>query len=195
MLNLHIRGGYNLNLFKDFKKTSQVEEYTINKYKDILPEDLIKVWKTYGYGSFLNGYLKIINPDEFNSFINDTYLRSEGTIPIFSTSMGDIILFEKDENQESYIVMINYRKGKTKVLASKYSLFLRFLEEEAFRQKALDWLPYPEAIEQYKEPEYNECFGYTPLLGLGGAEKMENLKKVKLKEHILIITEFMGPVQ
>ncbi|WP_235182914.1 T6SS immunity protein Tdi1 domain-containing protein [Gracilibacillus boraciitolerans] len=34
-----------------------------------------------------------------------------------------------------------------------------------------------------------------PLLGLGGAEKVENLKKVKLKEHILIITEFMVSVQ
>lgn len=184
-----------MSLFKDFKKVSEVEEYTINKYKNILPEALIEAWKTYGYGTFMNGYLKIINPDEFSSLVNDSYLRSKGTIPIFSTSMGDVILFEKDENQESYLVMINYRKGKTKVVASKYSLFHRFLEEEAFRQNALDWLPYPEAIEKYKEPEHDECFGYTPLLGLGGAEKVENLKKVKLKEHILIITEFMGPVQ
>ncbi|MRX74405.1 DUF1851 domain-containing protein [Bacillus lacus] len=184
-----------MSLFNDFKKVSEVEEHTINTYKNILPEALIDAWKTRGYGTFMNGYLRIINPDEFSSLVNDTYLRSKGTIPIFSTSMGDIIVFEKDENQESYIVMINYRKGKTKVVASKYSLFLRFLEEEAFRQKALDWLPYPEAIEKYKEPEHDECLGYTPLLGLGGAEKVENLKKVKLKEHILVITEFMGPVQ
>ncbi|MEK4081042.1 T6SS immunity protein Tdi1 domain-containing protein [Solibacillus sp. FSL W7-1472] len=184
-----------MSLFKDFKKVSEVEEYTINKYKNMVPEALIEVWKSYGYGTIMNGYLKIINPDEFSSLVNESYLRSKGTIPIFSTSMGDLILFEKDENQESYIVTINYRKGKTKVVASKYSLFLRFLEEEAFRQKALDWLPYPEAIEKYNEPEYDDCFGYTPLLGLGGAEKVENLKKVKLKEHIRIITEFMGPVQ
>lgn len=184
-----------MSLFKDFKKISKVEENTINKYKDLLPDELIKAWKTYGYGTCMNGYLKIINPDEFSSLVKDSYLRSEGTIPIFTSSMGDIILFEKDENQESYVVMINYRKGKTKVIASKYSLFLRFLDEEAFKQKALDWLPYPEAIEKYKEPEYDECFGYTPLIGLGGAEKVENLKKVKIKEHILIITEFMGPVQ
>ncbi|WP_147536289.1 T6SS immunity protein Tdi1 domain-containing protein [Bacillus marasmi] len=184
-----------MNLFKDFKKLSEVEEYTIKKYKDLLPLELIEIWKTYGYGTFMNGYLKIIDPDDFITLVNDTYLRRQGTIPILSTSMGDVILFEKDENQESYVVMINYRKGKTKVVASKYSLFLRFLEEEAFRQKALDWLPYPEAIEKYKEPEYDECFGYTPLLGLGGAEKVENLKKVKLKEHILFITEFMGPVK
>lgn len=67
--------------------------------------------------------------------------------------------------------------------------------EEAFRQKALDWLPYPEAIDKYGEPEHDECFSYTPLLGLGGAEEVWNIKKVKLKEHILIIVEFIGPVQ
>lgn len=57
------------------------------------------------------------------------------------------------------------------------------------------WRPYPKASSKYGTPNYDECFGYTPLLGLGGAENVENLKKVKLKEHILVITEFMGPVQ
>lgn len=184
-----------MSLFQDFKKVSEVEEFTLNKYKDLLPEELINIWKTYGYGTFLEGYLKVIDPDEFSSLINESYLRSEGTIPIFTTSMADIILFERDLNQESYVVMVNYRTGKTKVVASKFSLFLRFLEEEAFKKKALEWLPYPEAIGEYKEPGYEECFGYTPLLGLGGAEKIENLKKVKLKEHILVITELMGPIQ
>lgn len=184
-----------MNIYNDFKQMGKVEEETINKYKEYLPKELIEAWKTYGYGTLMNGYLKAINPDDFSELINGTYLRNKGTIPIFATSMGDVILFEKDENNETYIVMVNYRKCKTKVLASKYSLFIRFVEEEAFRQRALDWSPYAEAVEQYSLPEYNECFGYTPLLGLGGAEKVENLKKVKLKEHILIITEFMGPVQ
>lgn len=47
--------------------------------------------------------------------------------------------------------MINYRKSKTKVLASKYSLYIGFSEEEAFKKKALDWLPYREEIEKYKK--------------------------------------------
>lgn len=184
-----------MNIYNDFQQIGKVEETTINKYKEYLPKELIDAWTTYGYGTLMNGYLKVINPDDFVALINDTYLRCKGTFPIFATSMGDIILLEIDENNKTYVVMVNYRKGKTKVLASKYSLFIRFLEEEAFRQRALEWSPYQKAVEQYNSPEYNECFGYTPLLGLGGAEKVENLKKVKLKEHILIITEFMGPVQ
>ena len=41
----------------------------------------------------------------------------------------------------------------------------------------LKWQPYPEALSKYSAPNFDECFGYTSLLGLGGAEKVENLKK------------------
>lgn len=38
-----------------------------------------------GMVPFMNGYLKIINPDEFSSLVNDSYLRSEGlTYPVLS---------------------------------------------------------------------------------------------------------------
>ncbi|MGY1462883.1 T6SS immunity protein Tdi1 domain-containing protein [Bacillus toyonensis] len=184
-----------MNIYNDFQQIGRVEEETINKYKEYLPKELIEAWRTYGYGTLMNGYLKVINPDDFSELITDTYLRNEGTIPIFATSMGDVILFEKDENNETYVVMVNYRKGKTKVLASKYSLFIRFLGEDAFRERALEWSPYTGAVEQYSLPEYNECFSYVPLLGLGGAEKVENLQKVKLIEHIYLITRFMGPIE
>ena len=43
----------------------------------------------------MDGYLKVINPDDFSSLVSDTYLRSKGTIPIFTTSLGDIIIFER----------------------------------------------------------------------------------------------------
>ncbi|WP_088841033.1 T6SS immunity protein Tdi1 domain-containing protein [Listeria sp. ILCC797] len=184
-----------MGIYSDFEQVSEVMESTINKYKSHLPKELIEVWKVHGYGTFMGGYLKIINPDDFIPLVEETYLRNKGTIPILTTSMGDIILFEMDENQESYIIMVNYRRGKTKVLASKFSLFTRFLEEEAFKQKAMDWLPYPEAVKEYDEPSYDECFGYVPLLGLGGPEKIDHLDKVKLREHVLLISSLLGPIE
>ncbi|SCN06106.1 protein of unknown function [Bacillus wiedmannii] len=59
----------------------------------------------------------------------------------------------------------------------------------------MEWNPYLVAIQNYGIPAYNECFGYIPLLGLGGTEKVENLQKVKLIEHIYLITQFMGPIE
>ncbi|PTN42546.1 hypothetical protein DAY12_27810, partial [Bacillus thuringiensis] len=52
-----------------------------------------------------------------------------------------------------------------------------------------------QALNKYGKLEIDECFGYTPLLALGGPEKVENLQKVKLIEHVYLITQFMGPIE
>lgn len=69
------------------------------------------------------------------------------------------------------------------------------MESHSFCEKYLDFTPYNEAVEKYGEPAFDECFGYKPLLESGGPEKVENLKKVKLIEHIYLITELMGPIE
>jgi hypothetical protein len=47
-------------------------------------------------------------------------------------------------------------------------------------------------VKKYGEPEYDECFGYEPLLSLGGKESVENLKKVKYEVHISLMGEIQG---
>lgn len=178
-------------IFSDFIKHETVEESVILKYKDKLPKELIEVWERYGFGSFANSFIKIINPDDYLEILERCYLRYEQAVPIFATSMGDIIVWEK----EKYVNLLNFRKGLVHVVSSGFDFFIEDLEDNDFMDDELKWQPYPEAISEYSAPDYDECFAYTPLLGLGGAEKVENLKKVKLKEHILIITEFMGPIQ
>ena len=41
---------------------------------------------------------------------------------------------------------------------------------------------------------YDECYGYVPLLSLGGAEKPENLRKVKLREHLELMYQVQGEI-
>jgi len=43
--------------------------------------------------------------------------------------------------------------------------------------------------------EFDECYGYVPLLGLVGSEEVSNLSKVKIREHILLITELVGRIE
>jgi hypothetical protein len=63
------------------------------------------------------------------------------------------------------------------------------LDEEFFTIEQYD-----EAVEKYGELEYDECFGYVPLLALGGNESVNNLKKVKMKEHIALIYNMVGEI-
>ncbi|WP_091013839.1 T6SS immunity protein Tdi1 domain-containing protein [Paenibacillus amylolyticus] len=162
----------------------------IEKYRSRIPVELIEVWKEYGMGSLSNGYLKIINPDQYLELLQDTYSRAKLAIPLFTTAMGDILIWE-----DGYLMALNFRKHEVNVIGKNFKYFFGDISDEYFLNKALDWSPYLEAFEKYGEPAYDECFGYVPLLGLGGAEKVENLKKVKFIEHIYIINHFMGPME
>lgn len=138
--------------------SKKVPENIIEKYSNTLPESLINIWKEYGFGTILNGFLRLINPEDYTEIVKETYIRNQNTIPLFTTSMGDILLFEK-YGDKSYIIQLNYRKGKSKVIASKFNLFLRFLEEEEYLEGDIEWNPYLLAIKNYVIPAYNECFG------------------------------------
>ncbi|MBC1358270.1 T6SS immunity protein Tdi1 domain-containing protein [Listeria booriae] len=183
------------NIFDDFKTVLAVEENLKIQYADKIPNAMMKLWNELGFGSCMDGYLKMVNPDEYKEILTESCLRSENRIVLFATSMGDLILLETEADGDTYVVMVNYRWGKTKVLASNFDYFLRFLEEDEFRDRALEWYPYQEAKDKNGTPTYEQCFGYVPLLTLGGAEKVENLQKVKLREYILLISALAGPIQ
>ncbi|MGY3314719.1 hypothetical protein ACV242_003215 [Peribacillus simplex] len=179
------------NAFEGFILEEKIDKEVIDKYKEKIPEQITEIWRQYGFGSILKGYLKLVNPDVFEELLKDEYIRSEDAIPLFATSMGDIIVWEKGR----YLNLLNFRKGNVNVISAGFDFFLDDLNDNSFIVEELEWNPYPEAVDKYGEPDFDECFGYTPLLGLGGPDKVENLKKVKLIEHIYLITQFMGPIE
>ncbi|MBR1737464.1 MAG: DUF1851 domain-containing protein, partial [Firmicutes bacterium] len=160
-----------------------------NKYKSILPGELLEIWEKYGFGSLLNGYLKIIDPDEYVDIANDFYFRE--IIPVCVTGLGDIIYIEKDQ----HIGIIRCRKTKFNIIATSFKWFCECLYDEYYLTKYLEIGEYKEAVRRLGDLEYDECFGYVPLLGAGGEEKIENLKKVKIKEHIELIYQMFGKVK
>jgi hypothetical protein len=79
-------------VFSDFKLAEKVSKNTIDKYKDIVGEDVIEIWEKYGFGSTYKGYFKIINPDNMQELLEETYIMPFDDIPVFVTGMGDIIV-------------------------------------------------------------------------------------------------------
>ena len=177
-------------LFESFIKESDVSQELYNKYEAILPSGLLALWKEYGFGSFMDGYLKIINPEEYQSLVIDTYFRGNIAIPIFVTAFADVIAWEENR----YLRMIKYKNGFFQGMAAGFGFFLEDLENGRFNEKFFDIDMYTEATRMWGNIEFNECFGFVPLLGLGGSQKVENLKKVKIKEHIEIISQLVGKI-
>ncbi len=177
-------------VFKDYVKSSDVDEETINQYEEKLPREIIYIWKNYGLGTFYNGYLKIINPNEYKELIEKTYFQGNVSIPIFATAFGDIITWEKKQ----FIGIIKYRYGKNDVISDGFDFFYEDLLDGEFDDTDFNIKKYKEALNKYGMLEYDECFGYVPLIAMGGKESVENIKKAKIKEHISLISNFIGEI-
>ena len=75
-----------------------------------------------------------------------------------------------------------------------FKRFIQNLGDDYFLEKYFQIPQYIEAVNKLDKLEQDECFGYVPLLGLGGSEKVQNLKKVKIREHIELISQLVGKI-
>lgn len=160
-------------MITDFIKKNDVPEELIKEYEDKLPGELIAFWKEYGFGTFYDGYLKVINPNDYNELIERSYFLGDVSIPIFATAFGDLITWEKNQ----FVGIVKYRFGETDVISMALISFLTMLQTENWMKNILSIKQYKAATKKLGKLEYDECFGYVPLLALGGKESVNNLKK------------------
>lgn len=177
---------------KGFVVDQKVDELILKQYENLLPEKLLEFWKDFGFGSSSDGYIKIVNPNEYIDLLKTIYVSpiNENAIPIIVTGLGDFIVWENN-----YTVLVNLRKGVSKVVESGFDFFLDDLSDEEFLEDDLENKNYPEIVGKSGELAFDECYAYFPLLGMGGAEKTGNLKKVKIKEYIDIAAQSLGQIQ
>ena len=179
---------YMERVFEDFKLIKEVPREIIDMYRGKLGKDVIEIWEKYGFGSTFKGYLKIINPDDLQELLEETYIMPFDDIPVFVTGMGDIITC----NSRGSFTILDYRHQRIKVVWTDQEIWWSYFFGDYYQQRYWQWNPYFEAVEKYGEPGYDECFGYEPLLSLGGDESVDSLSKVNYKIHIYLISGMQG---
>ena len=177
-------------MLKDFNKVADMPQDVIDKYQDQVPSELLQIWQEDGLGTFLNGYLKVINPDDYSELVKETYFRGEVSIPIFVTAFGDVITWEKKE----FLGIIKYKDGLFDIFLEDMPMFLKFLSDTGFTDDYFELPLYQEAVEKHGELDYAQCFGFVPLLALGGFKDVDHLDKVKILEHLYLISELVGGI-
>ena len=178
-------------MLRDFKKEKEMPKEIIEKYKGQVPDEVIEIWKNYGLGSFLNGYLRVMNPDDYKELVEETYFRGKESIPLFVTAFADVITWQENE----YIGIVLYRLEDFEIMASGMDFFFSDIyTEKNFTDKYFDLKLYEKAVKKYGELEYNQSFCFVPLLGLGGKKSVDNLDKGDTLRHIYLITELVGKV-
>ena len=176
-------------VLKDFELYSKVSEDIIVKYEGKIPEQFLNIWKKYGFGQFLQGYFKLVNPDNYIEFVRKSYFE-KNCIPLLVTAFGDIVVWEKNE----YLSLLTYRYRNFDCLEYGCEFLFNDLSDNKYVERHFKNRNFYNALEKLGIPSYDECFGYVPLLSLGGSEKTENLQKVKLREHLELMFQMQGGI-
>lgn len=85
-----------------YVKHSDVSEEMISKYEQMFrgkfPKELVWIWRNMGFGVYENGYLQIVNPEEYDFVFDYIDKLLEPTIVWGITALGDLLLWEGNDN-------------------------------------------------------------------------------------------------
>lgn len=174
---------------KDFKKEGELPADFIKIFKPILPKEFIYVWEEYGLGSFLDGYLRVIDPRAFAQLAEEAVAWGKQCVPLMVTALGDMLVWDVEAGSPE---MIFCRYGIYKLWKDD---FFQLLCDKEFIESELEPINYDEAVKLCGVPDFDECFGYVPLLALGGGETPDHLERCKVREHIYLISQMAGRIE
>jgi len=177
----------------DFVSHAPVPQEIIHEYRGRVPDELVEIWETYGYGSFVGGFFRVIDPKLYEAEVGQCIGHTQGdgvAIPIMVTGLGDLITWESGQR----IIAIQYRLGNTYGMADTFDTILN-LAPLGFYTKRLKAEIFADAVAAHGELPFDESFIFVPLLSLGGKPKVENLKKRQTISAIQMMVEFQGVIE
>ncbi len=167
----------------DFRKFADFPAASLEKWGPLVPPQVSDVWRRWGLGDFLGGFLKVIDPEEFKPLLPGLYYDPERAVPVFATAFADLVVWKGEEIGS--LITLEFRKED--ILSSGLKYYFSDLSDPEFQQDVFDIRPYAPAVRRLGVPDYDECLAYEPLLALGGPERADHLSRVKLREHLVLM--------
>lgn len=190
-----------------YTRCSHVSKELIQKYdklfKGEFPKEILWIWENMGFGLYEDGYLQIVNPEDYDFAFDYIDKMLEPTMIWGITALGDLLLWEGNDNwtiapdEGNRIALVNLRSLKKKILGSRVRVHLNILiadMEDLADPDMYDSQTYLEIKDKLPKLEYGQCYGYVPALALGGSKSNKNLQVVDAKSYIDIIGQSVGKI-
>lgn len=185
----------------NYIKHDDVPLEIINKYNNTLPEELLNIWQTMGFGMYEDGFLQLVNPDEFEFVFDYIDKLLEPSIVFGVTALGDLLIWEGNQNwtispdEGNRVKIINIRKCHSRALNSLKGALDVFFDDYFISHKDyFDSKAYLDMKGELPKLEYGQCYGYVPALSLGGKASNKNLQVVDIKSYIDVIGQSVGKI-
>lgn len=184
------------DFLQKFPPTGELRKPTetiLNQFKDRIPVEWLDFWKTYGFGNYSNGLLKVIDP---NDYMHNLYSWLGGEtptrIPIMITGFGNILYYRKLTDTENDVCLLDIHYRRTNTCAYSFEEFMRFITDDEVIESLLEKKLFEKAMEKCGPLEENEIFFFAPALAFGGSESIEYIQKGDGAVHQHLLFEMMN---
>jgi hypothetical protein len=176
----------------------------IEKFRGKLPDKLLEYWQDHGWGGFHSGLFWLVNPSDYTEVV-DAWLSNNGIegrdsyFAIARTAFGRVFLWNKSSGQTATISglfseIITTPPNRSVLAGDEVSAVEAFmatkepdaLDIEDEKEKKI----FKRAVEKLGALKADEMYGFEPALVIGGAPKLDNLVKVKVIEHLILLQQF-----
>jgi hypothetical protein len=180
-----------------------LDERSLSELSGKLPQALLDFWQLYGVGEWFGGLLRFSHPKEFNSVLA-LWFGADGEFThrefhvVARNAFGDLFLWAQRHHSgtirstESQIDFTGLFKPEELAEADidVYLVFSTNDPKESFDHFDVNDKPlFERCVARFGPLERDEIYGFTLPLALGGARTIENLGKVKAKEHLMILAQ------
>ena len=179
-----------LNLYPPSKDLVKANQEIIKAFTNKLPKPIIDLWTNYGFGSYGDGIIKVINPLEYmNTLFAWLGKRDFTKIPIFINAFGDIFYYRQLTETENDISLLNIHTRKISVCGYSYQeFFTKYIKADIMNYNLKKDL-FNQAKETLGNLDSKEIYFFVPALILGGAENIKYIKKGNAVTHQLLLLE------
>ncbi len=169
-----------------------------------LPESLLEFWQQVGLGTWGNGLFQFCRPADYSSIVEAVF-RGDPEIDasdcsvigyeafcqlhIWHRTLGsmkvDLLFAEVDADftVDAKQREIQKKLGPEKLVGISLNGVIQYgdIKDEDGN------LMFERAVRALGAPQRDECFGFVPAIGLGGARRLEYLRRIRAPEHFAIL--------
>ena len=173
----------------DFTPVGALSEAGAQIARTRLPGWLSEFVLSHGTGTFMGGYLKVVDPAAWAPALEGCYVNAADSVAVMATGLADLVVWD-EAGGKGGLLLLELRKQKLEALID--DLFFSLLDDPGFRSHALDMDVWAPGVACLGVPAYGECLGFEPLLALGGPESPDHLARVGLRAHVALMSVLTG---
>lgn len=199
---------YFLEKFGEPTHRTKVPAASVATWRGRLPDYLLSYWIDEGWCGYARGLLWTVDPDDYEDLVDewlaDSPLEQVDAYHVIARSaFGDLYLCgERSGRSATVNCLLNAISALAKDLKAKDNEARDRSIRSFFASSALkrfdftdgDGVPlFERALNTLGALAPDEMYGFEPALVAGGANRLQNLRKLKIDPHLTILRQFGAP--